>query len=182
MSQLDPEKWAEVRRLFALASELPPEAHAELLERECADRDVLREVRSLLEYSSAELDTTAAAIAAEAAALTREADPDERLIGARLGPYKVDAIVGHGGMGAVYRAYRDDGEFRQKVAIKLVRPAAQSPGTLQRFKQERQILARLAHPNIARLLDGGSTPDGVPYLVMEFIEAKPSPLGASANP
>ena len=172
MSQLDPEQWAMVRRLFARASELPPEDRAELLERECADRGVLREVRSLLEYSFADLDTTAAAILAEAAALTREADPDKRLIGARLGPYKVEAILGHGGMGAVYRAYRDDGEFRQQVAIKLVRAAAQSPGTLQRFKQERQILARLAHPNIARLLDGGSTPDGVPYLVMEFIEGE----------
>ena len=95
------------------------------------------------------------------------------MIGARLGPYKVEAIAGHGGMGAVYRASRDDAEFRQQVAIKLVRVAAASPDTLRRFRQERQILARLSHPNIARLLDGGSTPDGVPYLVMEFIEGEP---------
>ena len=76
-------------------------------------------------------------------------------------------------MGAVYRAAGDDAEFRQQVAIKLVRAAAESPGTLRRFRQERQILARLSHPNIARLLDGGSTPEGVPYLVMEFIAGEP---------
>jgi len=172
MAQLHPEQWAEVRRLFARACELQPEQRVGFVERETADGDVLREVRSLLEYSAAELRTAASSIAA-AVSVARESDPDQRLIGARLGHYKVEAIVGHGGMGAVYRAARDDGEFRQQVAIKLVRAAAQSPSTLQRFKQERQILARLAHPNIARLLDGGSTSDGVPYLVMEFIEGEP---------
>jgi serine/threonine protein kinase len=173
MSQLSPEKWAEAQRLFARALDLPPVERAGFLERECADAEVLCEVRSLLEYSGDDLRTAAAAIAAAASAVGRETDPDERLIGARLGPYKVEAIAGHGGMGAVYRASRDDGEYRQEVAIKLVRAAAQSPGMLHRFKQERQILARLAHPNIARLLDGGSTADGVPYLVMEFIEGEP---------
>jgi len=130
-------------------------------------------LRSLLEYPPDLLHTAAASIAAQVSAASGEADPDQRLIGARLGPYKIEAIVGHGGMGAVYRASRDDGEFRQEVAIKLVRAAAQSPATLHRFRQERQLLARLAHPNIARMLDGGSTPDGVPYLVMEFIEGEP---------
>lgn len=76
-------------------------------------------------------------------------------------------------MGAMYRADRDDPEFRRRVAIKPVRVAASSPDTLQRFKQERQILARLSHPCIARLRVGGSTPEGVPYLVMEFIKGEP---------
>jgi Tol biopolymer transport system component len=172
MAQLLPEQWAEVRRLFARACELQPEQRVGFVEHETDDGDVLREVRSLLEYSGAELHTAASSIAAVVSTAC-ELDPDQRLIGVRLGHYKVDAIVGHGGMGAVYRAARDDGEFRQQVAIKLVRAAAQSPSTLQRFKQERQILARLAHPNIARLLDGGSTASGVPYLVMEFIEGEP---------
>jgi Tol biopolymer transport system component len=172
MAQLLPEQWAEVRRLFARACELQPEQRGRFVEHETDDGDVLREVRSLLEYSMTELHTAASSIAAAVSA-TPELDPDQRLIGTRLGHYKVEAIVGHGGMGAVYRAARDDGEFRQQVAIKLVRTAAQSPSTLQRFKQERQILARLAHPNIARLLDGGSTAGGVPYLVMEFIEGEP---------
>jgi serine/threonine-protein kinase len=172
MAQLQPEQWAEVRRLFARACELQPEQRVGFVEHATDDGDILREVRSLLSYSITELHTAASSIAAAALA-ARESDPDERLIGTRLGHYKVEEIVGHGGMGAVYRAARDDGEFRQQVAIKLVRAAAQSPATLQRFKQERQILARLAHPNIARLLDGGSTSDSVPYLVMEFIEGEP---------
>jgi serine/threonine protein kinase len=172
MSRLDPEQWAEVRSLFERASAMAPAERTGFLERECLREDVRREVRSLLEHSVTGLNNVAAAIAAETAAIAQEPDPDERLIGVRLGPYKVDAIVGHGGMGAVYRASRVDGEFRQQVAIKLVRAAAQSPAALQRFKRERQILAHLAHPNIARLLDGGSTPDGVPYLVMEYIEGE----------
>src|SRR5580700_403962 len=174
MAELTPEQWAEVKRLFMCAAELQPDEILDYLRRECPNDDLRREVASLLDYSGEGLVSAAAAIAsAAAAALVEEPDPDERLIGARLGPYKVEAIAGHGGMGAVYRASRDDGEYRQEVAIKLVRAAAQSPSTLQRFKRERQILARLAHPNIARLLDGGSTADGVPYLVMEFIEGEP---------
>jgi Tol biopolymer transport system component len=173
MAELNPEQWAEVKRLFMAAAELRPEELPDYLERECPDPDLRREVASLLDYSGAGLPSADAAIASAAAAAAREPDPDERLIGTRLGPYRVEAIAGHGGMGAVYRASRDDAEFRQQVAIKLVRVAAESPETLRRFRQERQILARLSHPNIARLLDGGSTPDGVPYLVMEFIEGEP---------
>ncbi len=104
---------------------------------------------------------------------TWEDNPDERLIGARLGAYRLEAIAGYGGMGAVYRAYRDDDEYHQRVAIKLVRAAAESRYAQQRFRQERQILARLIHPNIACLLDGGSTPENVPYIVMEYIEGEP---------
>jgi len=173
MAALNPEQWAEVERLFLCAVDLPPEERVDFLERECPGQDLRQEVASLLEYSGEGLPSADEAIALAAAALARETNPDERLIGTRLGPYKVEAIAGHGGMGAVYRASRDDAEFHQQVAIKLVRTAAESPGTLRRFRQERQILARLSHPNIARLLDGGSTPEGVPYLVMEFIEGEP---------
>src|SRR5580693_2286895 len=155
------------------AAELELEARQDYLRRECPDQDLRREVTSLLDYSSREIPSADAAIASAAAAMAQENDPDLRLIGTRLGPYKVESIVGHGGMGAVYRASRDDAEYSQQVAIKLVRVAAESPSTLRRFRQERQILARLSHPNIARLLDGGSTPEGVPYLVMEFIEGQP---------
>jgi len=173
MAELNPEQWAEVERLFRGAAELPPEERADFLQRECAGQDLRQEVASLLEHSGEGLPSASEAIQSAAAALAQEPDPDERLIGTRLGPYKVEAIAGHGGMGAVYRAARDDAEFHQHVAIKLVRVAAESPSTLRRFRQERQILARLSHPNIARLLDGGSTPEGVPYLVMEFIEGEP---------
>jgi serine/threonine protein kinase/Tol biopolymer transport system component len=172
MTKLNREQWSLVERLFERAAELPPAERPAFLEMECPDVEVRREVASLLLHSGYGLPTASAAIAALAGAVTLDKDPDHRLIGARLGPYKVEAIVGHGGMGAVYRAARDDAEFHQQVAIKLVRAAAASPNTLRRFRQERQILARLTHPNIARLLDGGSTPEGVPYLVMEFIEGE----------
>ncbi len=173
MAELNPEQWAEVKRLFMGAAELRPEELSHYLQHECPDQDLRREVASLLEYSGQEIVSADAAIASAAVDAAKEPDPDERLIGTRLGPYRVEAIAGHGGMGAVYRASRDDAEFHQQVAIKLVRVAAESPDTLRRFRQERQILARLSHPNIARLLDGGSTPEGVPYLVMEFIEGEP---------
>jgi len=172
MAELNPEQWDEVKRLFMGAVDLRPEELPGYLQRECPDRDLRREVASLLDYSGKQLASADAAIASAAAAAAQEPDSDERLIGTRLGPYRVEAIAGHGGMGAVYRASRDDAEFHQQVAIKLVRAAAASPDTLRRFRQERQILARLSHPNIARLLDGGSTPEGVPYLVMEFIEGE----------
>jgi len=173
MSDLNPRQWTEVRQLFERATELSREQRGRFLERECQDDDVRAEVASLLEHSGPGLLTAGHAIASVATAVALEQDPDQWLIGARLGAYRVEAIIGHGGMGAVYRAERDDAEFYQRVAIKLVRTAASSPTTLLRFKQERQILARLSHPHIARLLDGGSTPGGVPYLVMEFIEGEP---------
>jgi len=173
MPLLNPDQWAEVQRLFELVAELPPDQQPAFLERVCPDADLRREVASLLQPSEVRLPAAAEAIQWSVEALADDSDPDERLIGTRLGPYRVEAIIGHGGMGAVYRASRDDAEYSQRVAIKLVRPASESRSALLRFRRERQILARLSHPNIARLLDGGSTPDGMPYLVMEFIEGEP---------
>jgi serine/threonine protein kinase len=97
----------------------------------------------------------------------------EFLIGQRLGPYKLLRALGRGGMGDVYLAERDDDQYRQQVAIKLVRGGFISPHVQGRLRIERQILASLQHPNIARLLDGGTAPDDTPYLVMEYIEGEP---------
>jgi eukaryotic-like serine/threonine-protein kinase len=94
------------------------------------------------------------------------------LLGARLGAYQIQSELGQGGMGAVYLAERADGAFRQRVAIKLVKRGMDTNFILRRFRQERQILATLNHPFIARLLDGGTTDDGLPYFVMEFIEGQ----------
>jgi len=94
-------------------------------------------------------------------------------IGRRLGSYKIMREIGRGGMGAVYLARRDDGEFRQRVAIKLIKRGMDTDVILRRFRNERQILARLDHPYIARLLDGGTTEDGLPYFVMEYIQGLP---------
>jgi len=94
------------------------------------------------------------------------------LSGSRIGPYEVLEEIGHGGMGTVYRAVRGDGDFHVQVAIKVIRRGADEPLLLDRFRAERQILAKLEHPNIARLLDGGATDDGLLYFVMEYVDGK----------
>jgi serine/threonine-protein kinase len=91
----------------------------------------------------------------------------------RIGAYRVTGLVGQGGMGAVYRGERAAGDFEHTVAIKVIRPGALSGALIERFRRERQTLARLAHPNIARLFDGGETGAGEPYIVMEFVEGRP---------
>jgi eukaryotic-like serine/threonine-protein kinase len=98
-------------------------------------------------------------------------DPAE-MIGTRLGPYTITGLIGHGGMGAVYRAVREH-DFHMQVAIKLIKRGADTAAALERFRKERQILAGLQHPNIAHLLDGGSTGKGLPYFVMEYIDGQP---------
>ncbi|MEM8934733.1 MAG: serine/threonine-protein kinase, partial [Acidobacteriota bacterium] len=95
-----------------------------------------------------------------------------RQIGRRLGPYRLERSLGRGGMGVVYSATRED-DYQQRVAIKLIQPERLSVLGLDRFVQERQILARLEHPHIARWLDGGTTDDALPYLVMEYVEGEP---------
>jgi serine/threonine-protein kinase len=103
-----------------------------------------------------------------------EATPEpENPAGIRIGPYRILAALGVGGMGSVYLAVRDDAEYQQRVAIKVMRGGPLSRELQARFRTERQILARLQHPNIARLQDGGTTSDGTPYLVMEFVDGEP---------
>ena len=93
--------------------------------------------------------------------------------GDRVGPYRLIREIGHGGMGRVFLAERADGQFEQQVALKLVRGGRSGGEILRRFLRERQILARLQHPNIARLLDGGVTADGRPYFAMEYVDGEP---------
>ncbi|MGB2178728.1 MAG: protein kinase domain-containing protein [Hyphomonas sp.] len=91
----------------------------------------------------------------------------------RAGPYKITGMIGRGGMGAVYKGERDSGDFKQIAAIKIIRPGVLSDSLIARFERERQILADLSHPNIARLFDGGALPDGSPYFVMEYVDGEP---------
>jgi serine/threonine protein kinase len=92
----------------------------------------------------------------------------------RVGPYRIDRLIGEGGMGMVYLAHRDDGEFNQRVALKLIRRGLHLDARIvRRFREERQILAALSHPGIARLFDGGLTEDNLPYFAMEFVEGLP---------
>jgi len=166
---MTPERFARVDALFNAALDLPvPERHP-FLERECTgDPELLLEVRSMVDADSdpgATIDR-AMVSGAEAWALATE----EKAIGTRMGPYRITGFLGRGGMGAVYRAVRDDAAFEKDVAIKLLRGGMDSRSVLRRFEQERQILARLEHPHIARLLDGGTGSNGMPFLVMEFVE------------
>jgi hypothetical protein len=140
-------------RLVLLDNETDPALRAEV-ERLLGQHE---EAGAFLEHSVWELVDTA----------------DDKWDRVRIGPYRVVRQLGSGGMGTVLLAAREDDEFEQRVAIKLVRRGAVSDAMLQRFRQERQILAALEHPNIARLLDGGTTSGGVPYLVMEYVEGTP---------
>jgi serine/threonine-protein kinase len=165
---MTPERWQRLQELFHAAAELDPPQQAAYLEAACGgDAELRREAEALL---AARPD--AENLAAEVERVATSALAGARLVGARLGPYRVVKEVGQGGMGRVYLAYRDDDQFQRRVAVKLA-DAAHAPDVLERFRSERRILAALDHPNIARLLDGGTTEEGVPYLVLEYVEGEP---------
>jgi serine/threonine protein kinase/tetratricopeptide (TPR) repeat protein len=162
------DRWQRLEALFHAALPLPADARAALLDRECREEPALRaEVERLLAaHERAEGFIEAPAVTL--AGMERE----EPVVGRRIGAYRVVRELGRGGMGAVYLAERADGGFNQRVAIKLIKRGMDTDHVLARFRAERQILASLGHPNIARLLDGGSTPDGRPYLAMEYIDGQ----------
>src|SRR5690606_27146926 len=105
----------------------------------------------------------------------------DRWTGVRLGPYEIGRRIGTGGMGTVYEAVRADDQYHQRVAIKLLRREVEGEAATRRLRNERQILANLNHPNIAGLLDGGTTPEGQPYIVMEFVDGTPIDQWADAR-
>ena len=162
-------RWQRLEALFHEARSLPPDARTALLDRECHGHPELRaEVERLL----AAHERSGRFIEAPVLTLSGQ-DREEPVEGRRIGPYRVVRELGRGGMGAVYLAERADGGFSQRVAIKLIKRGMDTDHVLARFRAERQILASLDHPNVARLLDGGSTSDGLPYLVMEYIDGQP---------
>lgn len=163
------ERWGEVQALFERLVELPPlERMRELAIVSAGDAELGRTVAALLEADRVSGDFIGAAIA-DAAAL---AEGTSR-VGETVGAYRLLHEIGHGGMGAVYLAERSDDSYRAQVAIKFLRSPLAAPELARRFRAERQILADLVHPSIARLLDGGTADDGTPYLVMEYIEGVP---------
>lgn len=165
----NPARWQRLKNILADALEQPSfEERAAVLERLCADDTaLLREAEKLLAC-----DTTAFEEFAELAA-TRLRQNEGNRIGERLGAYAIVRELGRGGMGAVYLAERADGQFEKRVAIKVLKRGTDTDEVLRRFRIERQILANLEHPNITRLLDAGTTNDGLPYFVMEFVEGTP---------
>jgi WD40 repeat protein/tRNA A-37 threonylcarbamoyl transferase component Bud32 len=165
-------RWHRIEDVFTRAIDLAPGERMAFLERECGhDAELLAEVTSLLagaDEADASLERT---ISAAVESLARASSA--RAVGARVGPYRLVRVLGEGGMGTVYLAERADAQFAQCVAIKLMRHELASRQMVARFRAERQILASLEHPSIVRLLDGGSTDEGIPYLVMEYVEGEP---------
>jgi eukaryotic-like serine/threonine-protein kinase len=166
---MSPDTWQRVKTLFRDALERPALERAPFLAAACAgDSRLRREVESLLAEHE-EAGDFIARPAVESVPAPAPAPPAAR----RIGAYRIVREIGRGGMGTVYLAERDAGEFRQQAAVKLVRAGLETEDVIGRFRRERQILAGLEHPNVARLLDGGTTPEGLPYFVMEYIEGAP---------
>ena len=178
---MSPQRFRQIRNVFDALMEREPATRTVFLEEACQGDDELRgEVQRLIAAQAqapAWLDKIVGQglreVQTRSSAETGAGVPmAQRLEGRRIGPYEILRELGAGGMGRVYLAARADGVFRKFVAIKIVQSEAASPDTLRRFQQEREILASLDHPNIARTLDGGSTEEGLPYLVMEYIDGK----------
>lgn len=158
------EQWLRIKDEFELTRDAPAELRGRVLAA-VGDTEVRRELEDLLRaYDGSPQFLERPAILDDSVFANHLAP------GQRLGSYSLVRQVGEGGMGVVYEAVRADGEFEQRVAIKIVKLWLTSEQETNRFRAERQILARLDHPNIARLLDGGTTPDGLPFLVMDFVE------------
>jgi len=168
------ERWARVKELFEAAADLAPNERAALLSSECDGDTALRcEVESLLESDSQTDGFIEQPVLDIPRNLFPEAPEEESLAGRQFGAYQIIREIGRGGLGAVYLAARADDEYRKEVAIKLVRRGLDTDDILRRFRNERQILAQLDHPNIARLIDGGTTDEGLPYFVMEYVNGEP---------
>src|SRR5713226_10136611 len=167
------ERWVRVKELFEAAVDLDPNQRTALLDKECGGDEILRgEIESLLrsdERTDGFIEQPAFEIPRD---LFSEAE-EEPFVGRQFGAYQLIREIGRGGLGAVYLAARADDEYRKQVAIKCVRRGLDTEDILRRFRNERQILAQLDHPNIARLIDGGTTEDGLPYFVMEYVNGEP---------
>jgi len=171
---MEPERWKQIEDLYHAALDQEESARTAFLQQSCNGDETLRyEVESLLYYgvrADKFIETPALELAAESFA---NQDADGRaMLGRRIGQYELVAKLGTGGMGEVYRGVRADDQFQKQVAIKLIRQGYDTALIVRRFRNERQILASLEHPNIASLLDGGTTEDGLPFFVMELVEGQ----------
>ena len=162
----------QANKLFDTAVELPELERASYLEKECAgDRELRAEVESLLASDAEASRFLNEPLLSLPSALYADVTSD--VVGRKFGAYRIVREIGRGGLGTVYLAERADETYRKEVALKLVRRGLDTEDILRRFQHERQILAHLEHPNIARLLDGGTTEDGLPYFVMEYVQGEP---------
>ena len=167
---MTPERWSRVRTVFFAALDVPLDLRGALLDRECGGDDALKdEIVSLL-GSSERAKNFLTRPATEIAAGWADTDG---IVPGRLGAWQLRHEIGRGGMAAVYLCERADGQFEKRAAVKILKLGLHGDDVLARFARERQLLADLDHPNIVRLLDGGVTGDGRPYLVMDFVDGAP---------
>lgn len=160
---------ASFEDLFHAVADLSAEARERYFDEQAIDAKMRNDVEALIAFDSGASSTLQRQVGAIAERALARLDPKDL----PCGPFKLGKLLGRGGMGAVYLGERVDGEVKQLVAIKLLRPGADDPQLRRRFLAERQILATLSHPQIARLLDAGHREDGQPYLVMEYVQGKP---------
>jgi eukaryotic-like serine/threonine-protein kinase len=163
-ARLTAERWQRIESIFNGAIETSSGDRSQYLRKQCnGDEFLLAELEGMLRAFDGEQKAPAA----------KDAVPEVSHAGTVVGEYRIDRELGHGGMGTVYLAHRADGQFEQQVALKVVSAHLRTEFFTERFRTERQILAQLNHPNITRLLDGGVTKDGDPYLVMEYVDGMP---------
>jgi serine/threonine protein kinase len=157
-------RWQKIKDLFGEALEQDPAGRKAFLDQACNGDQALRaEVESLLTASDPPTHSG-----------PEETPPEhDCMIRRRLGAYEIIKLIGSGGMAAVYLAIRADDQYRKRVAIKMIHPGLEKQAVCRRFRSERQMLAALDHPNIVKLLDGGTTEEGLPYLVMDYVEGRP---------
>ena len=169
---MTPERWQQIDALFRSTLELEEARQERFLAESCADDpELYKEVASLLAADRRVDHSLEQAVAAEAADLKRSRAKTRE--GETVGAYEISGLLGKGGMGAVYLATRADRSYKKSVAIKILKRGMDSDEILSRFLQERQILASFEHPNIARLIDAATTDDGLPCLIMEYVEGLP---------
>ena len=167
--EVNPDRWQQIKGVVADAIELHPAERAAFVSTACGDDAELRaEVESMLEGTGDRIEAFAQDLD-----VSLRTDRDTAQRGQRLGAYEIEREIGRGGMGAVYVARRADEQFQKLVAIKILKRGTDTDEVLRRFRAEREILARLDHPNIAHLIDAGTTADGLPYFVMEYVEGTP---------
>jgi len=170
-----PERWNQIEGLFLQAVEMPTQEREKFLSDVCRDDLTLRqELNSLLACDVPETPLVKGSFLPPTSGPTDSASSTKiDMAGRHIGPYRLVRLLGRGGMGSVHLAVRDDKQYEKEVAIKLLKRGMDTDFMLHRFRQERQILASMEHPFIARLIDGGATDDGLPYFVMEYVDGLP---------
>jgi tetratricopeptide (TPR) repeat protein len=174
------DRWSLIEEIFQNALDRPASERNDYVEQACGDDEELRsEIASLLANENEATMALRPLVAGDIRGLAEASTSAEA--GLRLGPYLLVRELDHGGMGVIYLAVRSDDTYFQIVAIKMIRKGLESPALLGRFRAERQILATLTHPNIGAILDGGETPDGRPFIVMEYVEGQPITLASKSR-